>query len=120
MIHAKLFSDRELLSLIDFICIGCSKLHWMSMDNHCANDKTTKFRKLQQFSVRIFKPSGVGNYFFLFAHIPNSYTQTHHAQCLAQDERFLGIDCELFDHPAPMTMALSVLVVIEMLNSLNR
>lgn len=49
----------------------------------------------------------------------NYYQLTHHSQCLAQDERFLGIDCEVFDHPAPMTMALSVLVVIEMLNALN-
>jgi Ca2+ transporting ATPase len=33
---------------------------------------------------------------------------------------FAGIDCEVFSHPKPMTMALSVLVVIEMLNALNR
>ncbi|WAR02783.1 ATC1-like protein [Mya arenaria] len=49
----------------------------------------------------------------------NYYQLTHHSQCLAQDERFMGVDCKLFDHPAPMTMALSVLVVIEMLNALN-
>ena len=30
------------------------------------------------------------------------------------------IDCEIFDHPTPMTLALSVLVIIEMLNALNR
>lgn len=46
--------------------------------------------------------------------------QTHHSQCLAQDEMFKGVDCEIFDSPHPMTMALSVLVVIEMLNALNR
>ncbi|KAH9518642.1 hypothetical protein Btru_005863 [Bulinus truncatus] len=32
---------------------------------------------------------------------------------------FAGIDCDVFSHPKPMTMALSVLVVIEMLNALN-
>ncbi|XP_041348121.1 sarcoplasmic/endoplasmic reticulum calcium ATPase 1-like isoform X2 [Gigantopelta aegis] len=49
----------------------------------------------------------------------NYYQLTHQAQCLAQDEMFAGIDCDVFKHPKPMTMALSVLVVIEMLNSLN-
>ncbi len=33
---------------------------------------------------------------------------------------FPGIDCDLSDHPKPMTMALSVLVVIEMSNAMNR
>lgn len=46
--------------------------------------------------------------------------QTHQAQCLAQDEMFAGVDCAIFGAPEPMTMALSVLVVIEMLNALNR
>uniref|UniRef100_A0A0B7ADZ5 Cation-transporting P-type ATPase C-terminal domain-containing protein n=1 Tax=Arion vulgaris TaxID=1028688 RepID=A0A0B7ADZ5_9EUPU len=32
---------------------------------------------------------------------------------------FAGIDCGVFAHPKPMTMSLSVLVVIEMLNALN-
>ncbi|KAK0060576.1 sarcoplasmic/endoplasmic reticulum calcium ATPase 1 [Biomphalaria pfeifferi] len=32
---------------------------------------------------------------------------------------FAGIDCDVFSHPKPMTMALSVLVLIEMLNALN-
>ncbi|XP_056005069.1 calcium-transporting ATPase sarcoplasmic/endoplasmic reticulum type-like isoform X3 [Ostrea edulis] len=49
----------------------------------------------------------------------NYYQLTHHSQCLAQDEMFKGVDCEIFDSPHPMTMALSVLVVIEMLNALN-
>ncbi|XP_025091372.1 calcium-transporting ATPase sarcoplasmic/endoplasmic reticulum type-like isoform X2 [Pomacea canaliculata] len=49
----------------------------------------------------------------------NYYQLTHQAQCLAQDEMFAGIDCDVFSHPKPMTMALSVLVVIEMLNALN-
>nr|AML22896.1 sarcoplasmic/endoplasmic reticulum Ca2+-ATPase [Tridacna squamosa] len=60
-------------------------------------------------------------WFMVYEHGPklNYYQLTHHSQCLAQDERFVGVDCEVFDHPAPMTMALSVLVVIEMLNALN-
>ena len=41
-------------------------------------------------------------------------------QCLVQDERFKGIDCEVFDDPKPKSMALSVLVVIEIFNALNR
>ena len=46
--------------------------------------------------------------------------QTHHMQCLGEPENFKGIDCAIFQAPEPMTMALSVLVVIEMLNALNR
>jgi len=50
----------------------------------------------------------------------NYYQLTHHSQCLAQDNTmFVGVDCDVFNHPKPMTMALSVLVVIEMLNALN-
>jgi Ca2+ transporting ATPase len=32
---------------------------------------------------------------------------------------FKGVDCSVFNDPHPMTMALSVLVTIEMLNALN-
>ncbi len=46
--------------------------------------------------------------------------QTHHMQCPAEARMYPGIDCEVFEHPAPMTLALSVLVIIEMLNALNR
>lgn len=46
--------------------------------------------------------------------------QTHQSQCLVQDERFKGIECEIFQHPKPSSMALSTLVVIEMLNAMNR
>ncbi|PAA81520.1 hypothetical protein BOX15_Mlig019375g6 [Macrostomum lignano] len=49
----------------------------------------------------------------------NYYQLTHQAQCLAQESRFEGIDCAIFSHPKPMTMALSVLVVIEMCNAMN-
>lgn len=49
----------------------------------------------------------------------NYYQLTHHMQCLVQDERFKGVDCEVFDDPHAKTMALSVLVVIEICNALN-
>jgi Ca2+ transporting ATPase len=49
----------------------------------------------------------------------NYYQLTHHMQCLVQDERFKGVDCEIFDAPQAKTMALSVLVVIEICNALN-
>uniref|UniRef100_A0A0L8FWD6 Calcium-transporting ATPase n=1 Tax=Octopus bimaculoides TaxID=37653 RepID=A0A0L8FWD6_OCTBM len=49
----------------------------------------------------------------------NYYQLTHHSQCPAQEGRFKGIDCDIFESPEPKTMALSVLVVIEMLNALN-
>lgn len=46
--------------------------------------------------------------------------QTHHMQCLAEHDNFHGIDCRIFENPKPMTMALSVLVLVEMLNAMNR
>jgi len=49
----------------------------------------------------------------------NYYQLSHHLACLGGDENFEGLDCGIFSHPAPMTMALSVLVTIEMLNALN-
>jgi len=49
----------------------------------------------------------------------NYYQLSHHLSCLGEPENFKGIDCGIFSHPAPMTMALSVLVTIEMLNALN-
>jgi len=49
-----------------------------------------------------------------------NYTQlTHHLQCAADNEMFKGVDCHIFHDPHPMTMALSVLVSIEMLNAMN-
>jgi len=48
------------------------------------------------------------------------FDQTHQSQCLVQDERFRSVDCDIFAHNKPPTMALSTLVVIEMLNALNR
>ena len=46
--------------------------------------------------------------------------QSHHLKCNANNTMFDGMDCELFEDLHPMTMALSVLVTIEMLNALNR
>jgi Ca2+ transporting ATPase len=47
------------------------------------------------------------------------YQLTHHLQCTPDAEIFKGIDCGVFSDPHPMTMALSVLVTIEMCNALN-
>ena len=40
-------------------------------------------------------------------------------QCYGSPEQFKGISCEIFQAPEAMTMALSVLVTIEMANALN-
>lgn len=50
-----------------------------------------------------------------------SYWQlTHHLSCLGGGEEFKGVECKIFSDPHAMTMALSVLVTIEMLNAMNR
>ncbi|XP_014234327.1 calcium-transporting ATPase sarcoplasmic/endoplasmic reticulum type isoform X1 [Trichogramma pretiosum] len=49
----------------------------------------------------------------------NYYQLTHHLACIGGGEEFKGIDCKVFSDPHPMTMALSVLVTIEMLNAMN-
>jgi len=49
----------------------------------------------------------------------NYWQLSHHLSCIGDAENFPGLDCSIFSHPAPMTMALSVLVTIEMLNALN-
>ncbi|XP_065190129.1 calcium-transporting ATPase sarcoplasmic/endoplasmic reticulum type-like [Sycon ciliatum] len=50
----------------------------------------------------------------------NYYQLSHHMSCTLDKENFAeNFDCEIFDDPHPMTMALSVLVTIEMLNALN-
>ena len=46
--------------------------------------------------------------------------QTHHSQCLAQQGEFHEFDCSIFESEKPTTLALSVLVLIEMCNALNR
>jgi len=48
------------------------------------------------------------------------YQLTHHLKCTPDNLDFADIDnCKVFDDLHPMTMALSVLVTIEMLNALN-
>ncbi|XP_038132725.1 sarcoplasmic/endoplasmic reticulum calcium ATPase 1 isoform X2 [Cyprinodon tularosa] len=47
------------------------------------------------------------------------YQLSHFMQCHDENEDFTGLDCEIFEATPPMTMALSVLVTIEMCNALN-
>ncbi|KAG9468613.1 sarcoplasmic/endoplasmic reticulum calcium ATPase 1 isoform X1 [Eleutherodactylus coqui] len=47
------------------------------------------------------------------------YQLSHFMQCTEDNPDFEGEDCEIFESPVPMTMALSVLVTIEMCNALN-
>jgi len=47
------------------------------------------------------------------------YQLSNHMNCYASPEDFKGISCEIFQAPEAMTMALSILVTIEMTNALN-
>ncbi|CAL1616471.1 unnamed protein product [Knipowitschia caucasica] len=47
------------------------------------------------------------------------YQLSHFLQCEPDNPDFEGLDCHVFESPYPMTMALSVLVTIEMCNALN-
>lgn len=47
------------------------------------------------------------------------YQLSHFLQCKEDNPDFDGVDCAIFESPYPMTMALSVLVTIEMCNALN-
>jgi len=47
------------------------------------------------------------------------YQLSHHMECYPNPENFKGISCEIFRAPEAMTMALSILVTIEMANALN-
>ncbi|XP_006183119.1 LOW QUALITY PROTEIN: sarcoplasmic/endoplasmic reticulum calcium ATPase 1 [Camelus ferus] len=65
---------------------------------------------------------GAAAWWFLYAddgpHV--TYSQlTHFMKCGEDNPDFEGVDCEVFEAPQPMTMALSVLVTIEMCNALN-
>ena len=45
---------------------------------------------------------------------------THHLSCFTDSSKFAPHECSIFHDPHPMTMALSVLVTVEMLNAMNR
>ncbi|XP_035985491.1 sarcoplasmic/endoplasmic reticulum calcium ATPase 2 [Fundulus heteroclitus] len=47
------------------------------------------------------------------------YQLSHYLQCNEGHVEFAGVQCSVFESPYPMTMALSVLVTIEMCNALN-
>ncbi|XP_075754710.1 sarcoplasmic/endoplasmic reticulum calcium ATPase 2 isoform X1 [Pelodiscus sinensis] len=47
------------------------------------------------------------------------YQLSHFLQCNEDNPDFTDVDCVVFESPYPMTMALSVLVTIEMCNALN-
>uniref|UniRef100_A0A8C8I0K0 Calcium-transporting ATPase n=1 Tax=Oncorhynchus tshawytscha TaxID=74940 RepID=A0A8C8I0K0_ONCTS len=47
------------------------------------------------------------------------YQLSHFMQCHEENEDFVDVHCEVFEAAPPMTMALSVLVTIEMCNALN-
>merc|ERR1719355_305195 len=47
------------------------------------------------------------------------YQLSHFLTCPAEPQNFKGISCDLFQSPEPMTMALSILVTIEMCNAIN-
>merc|ERR1712088_127757 len=65
---------------------------------------------------------GASSYWFLYDSTGpqmSYYQLTHHMSCYSNPEDFKGLSCEIFQAPEAMTMALSVLVTIEMANALN-
>merc|ERR1712127_14919 len=65
---------------------------------------------------------GASSYWFLYDPTGpqmSYYQLTNHMSCYSNPEDFKGIACEIFQAPEAMTMALSVLVTIEMANALN-
>uniref|UniRef100_A0A8C3F8I0 P-type Ca(2+) transporter n=1 Tax=Chrysemys picta bellii TaxID=8478 RepID=A0A8C3F8I0_CHRPI len=65
---------------------------------------------------------GAAAWWFMYAEDGPGVTYhqlSHFMQCTEENVDFEGVDCEVFESPVPMTMALSVLVTIEMCNALN-
>merc|ERR1712025_1306980 len=65
---------------------------------------------------------GAASYWFLYDTTGpqmSFYQLSHHMQCFSNPEDFKGLSCDIFQAPEAMTMALSVLVTIEMANALN-
>uniref|UniRef100_A0AAY4A135 Calcium-transporting ATPase n=1 Tax=Denticeps clupeoides TaxID=299321 RepID=A0AAY4A135_9TELE len=65
---------------------------------------------------------GAAAWWFMAAHDGpklSFYQLSHYLQCSEGRADFAGVQCSVFESPYPMTMALSVLVTIEMCNALN-
>uniref|UniRef100_A0A6Q2Y5Q8 Calcium-transporting ATPase n=1 Tax=Esox lucius TaxID=8010 RepID=A0A6Q2Y5Q8_ESOLU len=65
---------------------------------------------------------GAAAWWFMAAHDGpklSFYQLSHYLQCSEGQGEFAGVQCSVFESPYPMTMALSVLVTIEMCNALN-
>uniref|UniRef100_A0A8C2AVF5 Calcium-transporting ATPase n=1 Tax=Cyprinus carpio TaxID=7962 RepID=A0A8C2AVF5_CYPCA len=65
---------------------------------------------------------GAAAWWFMAAHDGPKltfYQLSHYLQCSEGHAEFAGVQCSVFESPYPMTMALSVLVTIEMCNALN-
>ncbi|KAF7710196.1 hypothetical protein HF521_009068 [Silurus meridionalis] len=65
---------------------------------------------------------GAAAWWFMAAHDGpklSFYQLSHYLQCSEGHSDFAGVQCSVFESPYPMTMALSVLVTIEMCNALN-
>ncbi|XP_035275848.1 sarcoplasmic/endoplasmic reticulum calcium ATPase 2 [Anguilla anguilla] len=65
---------------------------------------------------------GAAAWWFMAAHDGPKvtfYQLSHYLQCSEGHSEFAGVQCSVFESPYPMTMALSVLVTIEMCNALN-
>ncbi|XP_028558330.2 sarcoplasmic/endoplasmic reticulum calcium ATPase 1 isoform X1 [Podarcis muralis] len=65
---------------------------------------------------------GAAAWWFLYAEDGpgvSYYQLSHFMQCTEHNPDFEGLECEIFESSVPMTMALSVLVTIEMCNALN-
>ncbi|KAH0626554.1 hypothetical protein JD844_001612 [Phrynosoma platyrhinos] len=65
---------------------------------------------------------GAAAWWFMYAEdgpAVSYYQLSHFMQCTEHNPDFEGLECEIFESSVPMTMALSVLVTIEMCNALN-